>query len=191
MDGRQSTKKLRPMFVRALVWCPIVAIVFAILIQPSLPVMLPKKRHTDYAQNTASQFRNAISVYFIEYKRYPLGVRKEDLTTTTGHPLLTIIVGNEDPAALKHNPRRIAFYSGRLAQFKSGKYTRGIQYDENGPSFLWDPWGNNYQVRLDTDYDDQVEDPEFPEQFLPETILVWSAGPDGNFSTWDDNIKTW
>jgi len=27
--------------------------------------------------------------------------------------------------------------------------------------------------------------------FLPETILVWSAGPDGDFDTWADNIKSW
>jgi type II secretory pathway pseudopilin PulG len=163
-----------------------------------LPLILPlmfgsAKDHgnTARAQNTAYNLKNAISAYFTEYRKYPLEIRKADLTTTTGHPLLTILVGNNDPAAMTYNPRKIAFFSGKAARLKDGRYTRGIEYNEDGPSYLWDSWGNLYHVRLDTNHDNQIDDPEFPGQLLSHSILVWSAGPDGNFSTWDDNVKTW
>lgn len=26
---------------------------------------------------------------------------------------------------------------------------------------------------------------------LDEPILVWSAGPDGDFDTWEDNVTSW
>lgn len=147
--------------------------------------------NTAHAQNSVYQLKNGLSAYFTEYRKYPLEIEKANLTTTTGHPLLTILVGNDDPAAVAYNPRKIAFFTGKQARVKDGRYTRGIEYSEDGPSYLWDPWGNLYHVRLDTDYDNQIENPEFPGQLLPVSIAVWSAGPDGDFSTWKDNIKTW
>jgi hypothetical protein len=32
---------------------------------------------------------------------------------------------------------------------------------------------------------------ESPGSTIPESVVVWSAGKDGDFETWDDNVKTW
>lgn len=136
------------------------------------------------AENTAYNLENAISAYFTESRKYPLEIRKADLTTTPGHPLLTILVGNDDPAAMTYNPGKIAFFSGKAARLNDGHYTRGIEYNEDVPSYLCDPWGNLYHGRLDTDYDNRIENPEFPGQLLPRSVAFSSADRDGYFSTW-------
>ena len=66
----------------------------------------------------------------------------------------------------------------------------GIIYDASGTSIIgiFDPWGGAYNVRLDLDYDDQIE-------VNGETIkglraAVWSNGPDQKEGTSDD-IKSW
>ncbi len=53
--------------------------------------------------------------------------------------------------------------------------------------------GNHYRVALDLDGDGQITnvDPRIESKQLPEAILIWSAGPDGDFDTWKDNLKTW
>ena len=63
--------------------------------------------------------------------------------------------------------------------------------DPDGGGELWDQWGNLYRVRFDTSHDNQIENPETPGTFLRESIAVWSAGKDGKFETWADNVKTW
>ncbi len=151
----------------------------------------PVRPGISHTQNTTYNLKRSISAFFTEYSAYPLKTVKADLSTMSGHPFITILLGFEDPATFHHNPRKIAFYTGMKARKKNGRRIKGIQYDENGPSYLWDEWGNLYHIRFDTDHDNQIRNPEFPEQLLPETIAVWSAGPDGDFSTWDDNIKTW
>jgi len=61
--------------------------------------------------------------------------------------------------------------------------------DETGATF-YDQWGNLYRIRTDLDGDGRVPDPSGSGE-IEETLLVWSAGPDGDFDTWEDNIKTW
>jgi len=58
---------------------------------------------------------------------------------------------------------------------------------------LHDSWGRYYQILLDHDNDDRVRDPSRPgeNEWIESKFLVWSAGPDGNPDTWDDNICSW
>ena len=46
---------------------------------------------------------------------------------------------------------------------------------------------------LDTNGDELIPDPDpnSARRQSKNAILVYSAGPDGDYSTWDDNIKTW
>jgi hypothetical protein len=49
-------------------------------------------------------------------------------------------------------------------------------------------------VRMDLDYNNRTEKPMWDtsdSQFLPESVLVWSAGKDLDESTENDNVKTW
>jgi hypothetical protein len=71
--------------------------------------------------------------------------------------------------------------------------TAGLE-ELDGEFGLYDPWGQTYQVVLDTDYDEQIENPEpglKGEEMLKSSFIVWSAGPDGDFDTWEDNICSW
>jgi hypothetical protein len=47
---------------------------------------------------------------------------------------------------------------------------------------------------MDLDYNNRTEKPSWDTgdaQFLPEAILIWSAGKDTDESTIKDNVKTW
>ncbi|MEM1442534.1 MAG: hypothetical protein AAGF67_09340 [Verrucomicrobiota bacterium] len=144
-----------------------------------------------HAANTAYNLKNAITTYFTEYRKYPLETEMADLTTLTGEELMSVLMGSENEAALQRNPRKMAFFSDRPAKHVDGKYIKGVQMEKGERYFLLDTWGNQYLVRMDTNYDNRVSSPEDPTQLLPEAVIVWSAGPDGDFSTWDDNVKTW
>ncbi|MBL9155975.1 MAG: hypothetical protein JNJ70_00790 [Verrucomicrobiales bacterium] len=146
-----------------------------------------------YASMAAGQLKLAISAYHAEYGEFPLVDPANDISFDSGHALMDILLGSDtqkEPGG--RNPRGIAFYTDKAAKpMDEGRFRRGITLDENGGGELWDPWGNHYRVRLDTNGDGKVENPEAPGTQLPESILIWSAGPDGDFETWADNVKSW
>lgn len=152
-----------------------------------------EKRH---AETTSFGLKNAISAYRAEYRDYPILNPVNDHTLNSDHELMDIVLGSDKQA--EHggrNPRRIAFYNDKRAKpIGESRFRKGLTFDEkDGTGELWDPWGNHYRVRFDSDGNGRVEnpDPTAPSDFLPESIIVWSAGPDGDFETWDDNVKTW
>jgi hypothetical protein len=67
--------------------------------------------------------------------------------------------------------------------------------DDSGGGTLWDPWFDFYYVRMDLDYNNRVETPEWDtrtdSQYLPESILIWSSGKSGDEEVQSDNIRTW
>lgn len=90
------------------------------------------------------------------------------------------------------NRRAISFYTDHAAiPLGKGRFRKGLTLDSDGGGELWDPWGNYFRVRYDSNFDNQIENPESPGSILPESIVVWSAGKDGDFETWKDNVKTW
>jgi len=146
-----------------------------------------------HAENDTYNLKNAISAYFTEYRKYPDPREPEDRTFSTNHGLMDILLGSEKEKGVgKGNPRMIGFFVGKQAKPMEGaRFRKGINLDEHGGGTFWDPYGVQYKVRVDSNRDNRVETPESPGTYLPESILVWCAGPDGNFETWDDNIKTW
>ena len=146
-------------------------------------------------QNTAYNLKTAIRAFHTEYKRYPLGGKNtsSDVGGDSGEVLMNVLLGFEGTTNESLNPRKIVFYSDQKAKKKWRiPYTSGIEYSKAGHSAkLWDPWGNLYQIKLDTDGDKRIANPSDPSQQIPASIIVWSAGKDGGFSTWKDNVKTW
>ena len=144
-------------------------------------------------ENTAYNLKNAISAYFMEYREYPLRSPGLDITVDTRGRLLDILLGSDaEKRPDGRNLRGIAFYTDKAAKPKDdGRYRRGVTRDPLGGGELWDSWGNPYLVRFDTTFDNKIENPESPGILLPQSILVWSAGKDGDFETWEDNVKTW
>lgn len=145
------------------------------------------------AETTAHNLRNSVSAYFTEYRKYPLLDPVNDLTVDSGHELIDILLGSDKqkrPGG--RNTRGIAFFTDRAAKpMSDGRFRKGLTLDADEGGELWDPWGNFYRVRFDSNFDNRLENPEAPGTLIPESIAVWSAGPDGDFDTWKDNVKTW
>ncbi|MEQ1840084.1 MAG: hypothetical protein ABL994_06735 [Verrucomicrobiales bacterium] len=162
------------------------------LFDPILPNPTSKADRS-HAENTSFVLKNAIAAFHTEYRDYPLLDPANDRTVDSSHDLTDILLGSDEHAKNGgRNPRRIDFYSDRAARpMEGGRHRKGITLDETGGGELWDPWGRFYRVRFDSDGNGKVENPGKPGTFLPESILVWSAGKDGDFDTWEDNVKTW
>lgn len=123
----------------------------------------------------ARDLKLAIAAFHLEYHEYPLLDPANDVTTDSGPVLMDILLGSDaHKAPGGRNPRGIAFF-----------------IEARGASAFQDPWGNHFRVRFDTNADKQIENPEAPGTFLPKPIAIWSAGPDGDFNTWKDNVKSW
>jgi len=181
--------------IAVMVSVPVLFVLIGILAGLVFPVTSGTLRKAEraHAENTAYNLKNAIDAYATEYQEYPLLDPVNDVTFDSGHGLMDILLGSDtqkEPSG--RNPRGIAFYTDRAARpMGEGRFRRGVTLDENGDGELWDPWGKHYRVRLDTNGDGKIENPAAPGTHLPESILVWSAGPDGDFETWKDNVKTW
>jgi len=151
-----------------------------------------EKAERIHAENTAHNIESAILAYYAEYRKFPEQPDEKRVDLASDHELMDTLLGADQAAEDGSNPRRIAFYTGKQAKpTGNGKYRKGLSLEEGGGGALWDPWGNHYRVRLGDPATNQMENPEKPGIFLPHLILVWSAGEDGDFDTWDDNVKSW
>lgn len=179
-------------FVIVVIW---IAFALIIILSIVFPAVTGSTAHPPEARDTNSAYnlKNAISAYFTEYREYPLRSPDIDITVDTRDRLMDILFGSESEQGTNgRNQRGICFYFGKAAKTKpDGSPYRGVTLENKGGGEFWDSWGNPYRVRLDTTFDNQVENPGKPGTFLPESILIWSAGPDGDFETWEDNVKTW
>ena len=56
----------------------------------------------------------------------------------------------------------------------------------------FDPWGNAYQFIFDKTGAGETPKSEYESgEIIRGSVAAWSAGPDGNFETWDDNVNSW
>ena len=124
-----------------------------------------------------------------------------DTDTSPTHNFLAIILGLEQAGEARQNPQNTNYAEG----LKPAKRMSGGQYPwsnglffvtDTGPYGLVDYQGKPYRVRLDTSNDREIANPnplEISEgrSRLPKGVIVWGAGKDGNWETWDDNPKSW
>jgi hypothetical protein len=147
------------------------------------------------AQHVCHDVAAAISAYVDEYHSLPLVSYdlKTDLSldSTESIALFGILSAHAPPEL---NPKHINFIEGiKQAKYSHGKFLDGMNYeeDETRPTLI-DPWGKAYRITLDTNEDGFIENPQTPgTKLASEKALVYSAGPDGDFSTWQDNLRSW
>lgn len=96
---------------------------------------------------------------------------------------LRVLFG-EDPEL---NSRKVRFFDPPSAKEKK----LGIWQDESGSWHFADPWGHPYRVRVDANADGTIPDPEKPGGSLAGKYHFYSAGPDGDPTTWNDNVTSW
>lgn len=144
-------------------------------------------------KSDALQLKTAVQIFNTEYQNYPL------LGPEVPHP--------SDFQLMRHlslpevgeffsdaNFRQIEFYSGHEARRTvRGKIGNGIKTNSDGSKELLDPWGNHFRVIMDTNGDGKVPSPVWTHlrEPIPQSVIVWSPGPDGDDSTAKDNITTW
>ena len=130
----------------------------------------------------------AIKSYKTEYMRLPTVPDPEkkqddsmrDTSEDQGKFLLDVLMGDNP----EHNPRHIRFWEAPPSKSSGAGFSTA-----NG---LVDPWGKNgYRVLLDDFSNGTIADPEKVLGDISGDVLIYSAGADGDFETWGDNVCSW
>jgi len=178
----------------------VVVAIIAILAGLSVPVIgrvMERARATE-ARAMVSDLQIAITQYYSEYNRLPgeTGNSDTQYDTIANTNLVAVLLGENTSIGniTNANPRRTAFIEPKYAKNvgASGQSTWAgglVEGAGDGGPQLVDPWGNPYNIKLDTNYDNLIDNP------LPETgpnqlrrrVLVWSLGIPGR----DSPITSW
>jgi prepilin-type N-terminal cleavage/methylation domain-containing protein len=186
----------------------IIAILMALLF-PAIGAVRESARKTQ-AKTDEMQVVAAVKAYNTEYGKYP-NVQPNatttagdtlvgDMDTTSGmgsqpvadnNTLFDIIRNIADNSANKDNqgnPRRIVFFEGKAVSNPSAPKSGFLDNTANGGKAsskggFYDPWGTEYFVYLDTDYDNQIDVSanyqDFPKDSSPQVgVAVFSLGKD-------------
>jgi prepilin-type N-terminal cleavage/methylation domain-containing protein len=144
--------------------------------------------------NDARALKQAIQAFNSEYSRLPdFGAQGDEAQTDgeAGAELLTILLGKEEVSDSMQNKKQIAFGNFKINKTKA---KGGLVYSNGGsgarPDGLYDAWGKPFYLKLDTEYDGELEDPFKQGNIVRDTIIVYSYGADGKVGGGDD-IQTW
>lgn len=144
------------------------------------------------AKNDMLNIVNAIKAYYTDYGKYPCAAHSSDdpndyFASKKGandqDVLMNIlrsqlVNGSYTPEQNTFNPRRIVFLDAPLSKdLTPDRAKSGIDAD----GVYRDPWGSPYRVRIDSNYNNQVENPYSGDAGfnpLPTAVIVWSLGKD-------------
>jgi prepilin-type N-terminal cleavage/methylation domain-containing protein len=196
--------------IELLVVIAIIAILIGLLF-PAFKAVQNQARQTQ-AKNDLTQIVNAVNAFYTEYGKYPVpsgtmtnytyGPGGDVATNQTLFTELRGCTGNTGscPAAATLNTRQVVFISPpdvkNSASPRSGIGTTGGIGGNIGQYF--GPWGSNYVIRIDGDYNNQLPNPYTADTgagaaTLNIGVIAWSLGQDGaqgtNFNTSDDVIS--
>ena len=186
----------------------VVIMIIAVLMGLAFPVFqgVQNQARRTQARNDLMQIVIAVNAYYTEYGRYPLTpatpADKTYGTTITNEQLF-----NELRSVMaSENPRRIVFLSPPDVKDVNNPRA-GIGSAPAPAGQYYDPWGKPYMVRIDTDYDNQVNNPYSQNAgsapFLRTGVIAWSFGKDAlsqststtpadkNTGTNKDDIISW
>lgn len=136
------------------------------------------------AKSTMKGVEIALLGFKTEYRKLPsIPTHTETEPTLTEGDWLIDLMGSKTGS----NLRGIVFYEPPTA--KKGK--NGFVQEEGKPPRLLDLWGGPYRAHFDIDGDGTIPNPEKPTDTVNSHVILWSAGPDGNPTTWEDNVKSW
>jgi prepilin-type N-terminal cleavage/methylation domain-containing protein len=177
--------------IELLVVIAIIAILVGLLF-PAFKAVQNQARQTQ-AKNDLTQIVNAVNAFYTEYGKYPLpsGTTTDytygpggDATNETLFRELRACPGatGDCVAAATLNPRQIVFISPPDA--KNAASPRSGIGTTTSTGQYFDPWGNNYVVRIDGDYNNQIANPYTANAGatpnLQIGVIAWSVGLDGS-----------
>ena len=155
----------------------VVIAILGILMAMMVPAagLIVKRAKISGTQGDAMLVATSLMRYQAEYNRWPSTYPNRYTTDDDWVGMMAPRPGVSVPA----NPKRIIF-------FEPG----GGALDDRG--YFVDGWGNPFRFRLDTTGREEVDNPdEDAGGTIAERAIAWSAGPDGDYGTWADNVKSW
>jgi prepilin-type N-terminal cleavage/methylation domain-containing protein len=195
--------------IELLVVIAIIAILVGLLF-PAFNAVQNQARRTQ-AKNDLTQIVNAVNAFYTDYGKYPL---PSGITTnytygpggdvTNNQTLLTELRGcsataGSCPGAATINTRQIVFISPpdvkNSATPRSGIGTTG----GGNIGQYFDPWGTNYVIRIDGDYNNQLPNPYTADTgagptTLTQGVIAWSLGKNATQGTdfnASENVVSW
>lgn len=201
MDVRKNPRTcLAFTLVELFVVMLIVAILIGILFPAFRGVQDQAKR--TQAKNDLTQIVTAVNAFYTEYGKYPLAATIETTLGPGGSPTTNQILFNPLRGLdAMLNPRQIIFISP--PDVKDPNTPRsGIGTGTTNIGQFFDPWGQNYVVRVDADYNNQVANPYSQNAgatTLQTGVISWSLGKNGpaggsgdkNSSNAADDVISW
>jgi type II secretory pathway pseudopilin PulG len=139
------------------------------LLFPAFKAVQNQARQTQ-AKNDLTQIVNAVNAFYTDYGKYPLATGiTTDYTYGPGGNLATnqtlftelrgcTAVAGSCPAAATINTRLIPFISPPDVK-NSASPRSGIGTAAGNIGQYFDPWGSNYVIRIDGEYNNQVTNP--------------------------------
>ncbi|MES2706635.1 MAG: hypothetical protein V4726_08540 [Verrucomicrobiota bacterium] len=170
----------------------------------------PEGKRTD-SRVLGKGIADAVTQFYGDYNRLPKPPSFKDgqdssTDTSAAGGLIQILFGKEPDNDAQQNTRKINYLEGmKAAKARSGtrnaeaegsdKWIGGLVLEE-GRFEAVDGWGNYYRIRLDSNYDGEMINPNADEvddgrEKLPNRVIIWSPGKDGKWETWSDNLKSW
>ncbi len=170
--------------IELLVVIAIIAVLMGLLIPAGNSAINAAKQAQ--AKNDIVGICNAVRAYNTEYGRFPnLGTTSGDTTVASSNRDLIRILTGQDT---EKNPRRIVFM-----EVPAGKVvgTSTIVGGSDSSDNFFDPWGTQYQVRYDSDYDNEVANwygSNAGPSSLRTQVIARSAGKDREFGSGDKKV---
>jgi prepilin-type N-terminal cleavage/methylation domain-containing protein len=180
----------------------VIAILFGIA-YPTFISIMERARKTQ-AKNDLTQIVTAVNGYYTEYGKYPLAANDNTLASNANLFFTLRAVASGANTGDVANPRKIVFIQPHDSKV-SNPGRAGIDSVASSATFgAWfDPWGSQYQIKIDGTYDNQIENPYNPDTGagpnpLTQGVIGWSLGKDraggsGNkdSGTSADDILSW
>ena len=154
------------------------------------------------AKNDLTQIVTAVNAFYTEYGKYPITTVNDTTFGPGGSPTSNETLFNPLRGLdLTLNPRQIVFLSP--ADAKDGANPRSGIGTTTSTGQYFDPWGKNYVIRIDGDYDNQVTNPYTANTgagaaSIRQGVIAWSLGTDGAGGTGDkktgaadDDVISW
>ena len=178
----------------------IVAILAGLLF-PAVQSVLERAKKVQ-AKNDLTQIVTAVNAFYTEYGRYPTNAMSDPAAAygpgnqTTNNSLLNELRAQ---GSYSINTRQIVFISP--ANVKDDNNPRSGINGTNGG--YYDPWGSEYSIALDADYDNQIAPNPYGSNNgagpspIRQGVIAWSLGKDkklgnngdGKFTNSDDVIS--
>lgn len=158
----------------------------------------PDQARKVQAKNDLMQIVTAINAFYTEYGRYPTsgGATADVRYGPNGTPNEALFNELRGLPGTPINTRRVVFVS--LPDVKDPANPRGGIGTRTGAGQLYDPWGTPYNVAIDGNYDNEIENPygggaNAGGAKLRAGVIAWSWGKnkrqDTNIKKGDDVIS--